>query len=115
MSAAPIGPGDFVECIVECNEGSPGILAHWLCGAQIEKGRVYTVMLVRADIDNFGNMAAGFVLVERDTHWPATVLGGDLGAWNADHFRPIYRRDESIIQTLKAPPINAPARESEEA
>jgi hypothetical protein len=106
-----IGPGDWVECIIECNEGDPGVQAHWLCGAQIELGRVYTVMRVYDGIDNFGDEVTGLVLVERETHFPR---GGDgeLGAWAVGHFRPIYRPKQSIIEDLKQP---APTREHEDA
>ena len=97
--SAPIGPGDAVECIVPCNEDSPGIHAHWLCGASIELGRVYTVMRVIVDIDNFGEECGAYVLTEKDTHWPRS-RDGELGAWAAGHFKPVYRRNEALITNL---------------
>lgn len=110
--AAPIGPGDVVECIIPCNENDDAVMAHWLCGAEIVAGRVYTVMRVEHGVDNFGDETDGYVLAEKDTHFPR---GGDgeLGAWMVNHFRPIYRRDESLIEALKAPPIRV--RKTEDA
>jgi hypothetical protein len=97
-----IGPGDVVECIVECNENSPGISAHWLCGAEIIAGCVYTVMRVDQDVDNFGETTLGFVLTEASTHWPRSK-DGELGAWSHHHFRPLYRRSEQMLRGLLQP------------
>jgi hypothetical protein len=97
-----VGPGDFVECIVAGNEDDPAIMAHWLCGARIDVGSVYQVMRVERGIDNFGEETFGFVLVERDTHWPRGS-DGELGAWSHYHFRPLQRPAEStLIEDLMA-------------
>lgn len=101
--AEPIGPGDLVECIVECHEGSPGVLAHWLCGACIERGRIYTIDHVVAGVDNLGEDTFGYVLVEPDTRWPSSVLGGEPGAWCHFHFRPVGRPAEALIRALSEP------------
>lgn len=100
--AAPIGPGDFVECVLPCNERDSGVAAHWLCGAEIVAGRIYTVASVKVGVDNFGDETVGFVLTDKDTHWPDQW--GELGAWHYAHFRPIYSRRADIIESLKAPP-----------
>jgi hypothetical protein len=96
--SAPIGPGDWVECVVPCNENDSAIQAHWLCGAEIIKGRVYRVMRIERGIDNFGEDSDGFVLVEKDTHFPRA--DGELGSWMVGHFSPIYRPDESLVAEL---------------
>jgi hypothetical protein len=96
-----IGPGDLVECIVECHEGSPGIMAHWLCGARIDKGRVYTVARVVSGVpDNFGIISDGLILTDPETHWPTLELNGGVGAWAAEHFRPIYRPKAELLESL---------------
>lgn len=78
---APIGPGDYVECIhAGFDERSP-----------LTVGAVYTVTKVMED-----NGFMGFLLKEVA---PPPGFTGFL----ADLFKPIYRRDESLINRLMAP------------
>lgn len=97
-----IGEGDIVECIVGCNEETAGILAHWLCGAEIVQGRLYTVLRVIHDLDQHEVPSVGLVLVEADTQWPRS-RDGELGAWAIEHFRPVYRRNAELLRGLLEP------------
>ena len=80
-----ISPGDKVLCILDCNDETDGVLAHWLCGAEITAGSTYTVLEVIRDVDQFEEEATGLILVERGTHWPRS-RDGKLGAWHIAHF-----------------------------
>lgn len=93
MSA--IGPGDFVECVSR-SANFPDRLAD---------GAIYSV---RAVVPGpFKNSDFGVHLREVDNANP--------NGWSNHLFRPVYRPKQELIQSLKAPPINAPARVSEDA
>lgn len=108
--AGAIGPGDLVECVVSCDERSPDVAPHWLCGAEIVAGRIYTVMIVKTGADNYGVENFGYVLTDKNTHWPDQW--GDLGGWSHEFFRPLGRPAADFIESLKAP---SPSRELEDA
>lgn len=90
--AAPIGPGDFVECI-DCR-GRPDL---------VRVGAVYLV----EDADEYRGIPCLTL--------KGVVHPGGFRRVRADCFRPIYRPRADFIRSLKAPPINAPARVREEA
>lgn len=96
--AAPIGPGDWVEC-VDGDARYP----------QMPRGSIWCVEAIipwRA----FCALCEG-----GSTLFPALKLAGDPDDdWCACAYRPIYRPRASFIESLKAPPQRAP-RETEDA
>jgi hypothetical protein len=98
--AAPIGPGDWVECV--SNRGVYGAVT------QLRVGAVYRVVAVGVTPpeDEFPNVP--WVRLES-----APLRPGKIG-FRASLFRPIYRPKSDLIEALKQP---APAgvRELEDA
>lgn len=97
MIGSDISPGDTVLCIVDCNENSPGVLAHWLCGAEIVAGQQYTVLEVVRDVDQEHEEGTGLILVESDTHWPRS-RDGALGAWHIRHFATLSKATAAVLR-----------------
>lgn len=100
--AAPVGPGDFVECIdtdagPECEPHPRGYRTGELCVVE-EVGE-----------DDFGPWL-NCVGKVRPADYGDPYPGFDI-CW----FRLVYRPRADLFQSLKAPPINAPARVSEDA
>lgn len=103
--AAPLAPGDFVECINACAHRSAGVL--------LTLGAIYRVREVSAQAVLFsGNRGptlrlCGIVL--------AVGPYGVEASWAICRFKPVYRPKSEIIEALKAPPKHAPIRISEPA
>jgi hypothetical protein len=101
--SAPIGPGDFVECVHA--DAIRGVWAGqcWEPGAALTKGAIYTVREVFIDVA--GREALDLVEVQRG---PEAVKGwgGRIG-YAPERFRPIYRPKSDLIESLKqpAPPV----------
>lgn len=99
---APIGPGDFIEC-VDAGPMRPGVEPSGLVA-----GKIYTVRGVDVVPDKFTNAGEPIVLlvevcppVETDGYDPA-------------RFRPVYRRDETLTARLLSDiPADAPASPEE--
>lgn len=92
--SAPIGPGDWVECVsvnCGCEDARPEKVALFLC-----EGTTY-------HINRVGQTANGRDAVEL-VDWPNTPFC-------PGHFRPIYRPKADLIESLKAPPkrVSEPA------
>jgi hypothetical protein len=97
--SAPIGPGDFVECVDASPSATNGRPAPFSLGG------VYTVAeLLPPDV--LGD--AGVRLREVPVTEQQRVLGT---GWRASRFRPIYTRKQSLITDLltKAPQEKEPA------
>lgn len=97
MSA--IGKGDWVEC-VSCGDDDSDDL--WIFDDHYpEIGGVYRV----DGIEPFdgGLYLGGFDQIDPDH--------GERVSWEPEHFRPIYRESQQIIESLKQP---VPALEREE-
>lgn len=90
--AAPIGPGDFVECV--------GATA-W---PEVTVGGIYRV---EAIIEAYGDCPAcgneGSEGITFAGH-PKRLKGGIMMSWCPCRFRPIYRPRADLIEQLKAPP-----------
>lgn len=101
--AAPIGPGDWVECItVDAN-------------APVHpSGNGYSVgeLCIVSDVGLFPSGRPWLNCQGKIT--PADCGLKALG-WRASAFRPIYRPNREFIEALKAPPKHAPIRETEPA
>jgi len=105
--AAPIGPGDWVECVdASPHRGArdPSVVAPLTCGA---------LYRVRDVVEGFigGQLVSGLLLVGITN--PTNREGLEF-AYDIERFRPIYRPNKEIIESLKQP---APAgvRELEDA
>lgn len=83
--SAPIGPGDWVECV----DAAPRDYAD----VRLTLGAIYQVHHV-ADLGPWG---LGVWLTDNPS---ASWSGG----YHADRFRPIYTPKQELIETLKAPP-----------
>jgi hypothetical protein len=95
---AAIGKGDYVECVYDW--GYPGL----------SRGAVFLCDEVR--VPTGGPCGACRTL----NHGALTLRGlpHPYGpGWCGCGFRPIYRPKQELIQSLKAPPINARTRERE--
>jgi hypothetical protein len=88
--AAPIGPGDFVECIEACPFDSQ-------TGDILPCPAVGDVCQVDGIFDYDGE--AGLYLVG----WNGCYDDGERVNFLASAFRPIYRRNDSIIAGLLKP------------
>jgi len=90
--AAPIGKGDWVECIND--RPPPG-------------GEVFGF--------NIGDIACVLAVSISPKGNPCVALADDPNPafWSIKRFRPIYRPKREIIEALKAPPIRV--RETEDA
>lgn len=101
--SAPIGPGDWVECIRMSPTGKGD-------GGFLRVGALYCVDRVRI-----------FVRGTDGQRRPALTLVGQpqqpRGAYRVDLFRPIYRRDETLLARLMqpVPGVETPSRVKEEA
>ena len=94
---APIGPGDWVQCISTAGPDS--------YGNRIYAGNVYCVERIESFNDIPGSPDGdGVKLVD---------VGDQDCLWKPERFRPLGGNTNT--RTLRAPPINAPARESEDA
>lgn len=95
MSGA-IGPGDWVEALVDCPpEG--GCIA-------VSKGGLYCVETTRL---------RPLLCTHCGTDCPGLRMVGDQPLdpaiwWPGCGFRPIYRPKADLIESLKAPPLEAP-------
>jgi hypothetical protein len=93
--AAPIGPGDWVQCVTSVGPDS--------FGNRIFAGSVYCVELIApfSDLpgspDGFGVKLVG--------------IGNANCLWGPERFTPLGGNRADLIESLKAPPIKAPARE----
>lgn len=94
--AAPIGPGDYVECIANDSGGS-----RYAPGAKsIVKG---DVCVVEAVFEWLGE--PGLVIV--GSHSDHYTRG-----FHARWFRPIYRRKEGAFDHMRAPPVRVPEKQA---
>jgi len=92
--SVPIGPGDWVECIAACVLDPTN--RHNKSLSNLTLGGIYQVEEVLADAwDDLGLVLVGVY----NTHWQR--------AWRADRFRPIYRPNADLIESLlnQAPPV----------
>lgn len=99
--AAPIGPGDWVECV----DASPGA-NDGLC---LTRGGLYCIEAVDdrgllCGTGRCGRTCRGVFLSGRRDRWP----------WCGSRFRPIYRPRADLIQTLLEP-IKEDTRQPEHA
>lgn len=90
--SAPIGPGDWLECINDA--------PHSWFGIRLTLGRLYCVERVwsvneRNDVTEDQVSLVGVPLPSRQS----------TGSWGIHRFRPIYRPKADFIESLKAPPI----------
>jgi hypothetical protein len=96
--AAPIGPGDWVEC-VDARQRPEAPLPP----LGLTVGKLYLV-------EGVGEWGGFLGVVLRDVRsWHPS------GGYRADHFRPIYRPKADLIEQLKAPPKTAPVKITEAA
>jgi hypothetical protein len=99
--SAPIGPGDWVEALIDCD-------AEFGFGA-IVKGSVYCVESLSCGpgdepCSSCGSVGPGGLILKGDApHFAGT-------GWCPCAFRPIYRPRADLIRSLKQP---APDRELE--
>lgn len=98
--SAPIGPGDWLECIGDWPALGLAKGSIWQCDAVIECS-------TDAECEECGE-SGGFGLLLRNSTEPME----DGEGWCPCGFRPIYRPNSEIIQLLKQP---APERELEDA
>ena len=86
--AAPIGPGDWVECVDDrpCPVYGPSGLS---------RGAIYCVAGVEAPAATLDGVAVYL----RDVR-----SRGPNGGFGLRRFRPIYRPSADLIESLKAPP-----------
>lgn len=92
-----IGPGDFVECV----NADP----QFIIPTGLSAGAIYQVQALTPPRP--GRWAVAGLLLVGVRH-----PGNELGDYNPDRFRPIYRPRADFIESLKQP---SPARESEAA
>lgn len=104
MDAAPIGPGDYVECInASPHRGGLGATG-------LVSGATYCVRaVVRDALDMVTGEPSMGLLVHGVTHPLEPV-----GSFCSERFRPIYRRDNSLVARLLSDiPADAPASPEE--
>lgn len=100
--AAPIGPGDFVECV----DVRPSLR---FAPPALRLGAIYCVEGIEPEcFCSLCGRCAGLVLLGYAPQPGARAA-------KACRFRPIYRPNADFIESLKAPPKSAPVRESEDA
>ena len=98
MGAAPMAPGDFVECISVANGGR-------LSG--FRTGTIYTVSSVGEWYGQPWLNCAGMPT-------PLDLLLPPVPGWCASAFRPVYRRDETLTARLLSDiPADTPASPEE--
>ena len=96
--AAPIGPGDFVECIMQDDQFP-----------EMRPGSIWCIEAILPD-PGFGCENS------RECREPSLKFTAHPDDnWCACAYRPIYRPRADLIESLKAPPKVAPVRESEDA
>lgn len=98
MGAAPIGQGDYVECVLAhpCAVYGP---------VPLVVGRLYEVSDVVIDLSTITGWACGLVGVRS---------GGPNGRFGGRRFRPVYKRDASLTARLLSDiPADAPASPEE--
>lgn len=105
--AAPIGPGDWVECV------DASLRRVTIASGRLVRGAIYCVAWCAERHATGVGLVQSIGLTDPVMRWYAE--DGTEGGYVADRFRPIYRPKQELIQSLKAPPINAPARVSEDA
>lgn len=113
MSSA-IGPGDWIEFVGPFSDAAMRAAIRSSGVQFVGSYRVGTMTLCEAVTDQMrlpdGSVAPG--LKTRDVK--AFKNGHEM--WlGASQWRPIYRPRADFIESLKAPPISAPARETEDA
>lgn len=101
--SAPIGKGDWVECVDDSPHGFVG-------GRWLRRSTLYCVRAVVPgrrldDTEALGIRLMGVAL-------PAGRNGEEC-AWVMERFRPVYRPRQSLIDSLKAPPKEAPIQQPE--
>lgn len=94
--SAPIGPGDFVECVDASI--TPGCGPHGLVA-----GRIYLVLAVEAVPPGFRDAGSPGLLIDGAS--PTTnECGIPIRLFRPERFRPLYRPSADLIESLKAPP-----------
>jgi len=99
--AAPIGPGDWVECVDASTPPGFTLRAH------LAVGRLYLVEWVGVVPPGFSNPGAPAI---RLMGHPSGLnrMGRQTVGWAIARFRPIYRPKQEIIEALKAPVARTP-------
>lgn len=100
--AAPIGPGDWVECVQNRHPTT-------LPPRGLIVGRCY--MVSAAGVTPAHDVQPGVPWVRLVGVPDPAPKWGYRAAW----FRPVYRPKADLIESLKAPPQTAPKRETEAA
>lgn len=88
--AAPIGPGDWVECVSAGDR--LGVL---------QRGSIYQISQVKSCAES------AFCNHDGCTD-PGLILRGRSELFCPHRFRPIYRPNAEFIESLKAPPQSVP-------
>lgn len=102
MGAAPIGPGDYVECM-DASPLRPGGIP-----SQLISGKIYTVRGLDVVPGWYRNAGEPLVLLV-ETSPPLETDGYDPA-----RFKPVYRPDASLISRLLSDiPADAPASPEE--
>lgn len=98
--AAPIGPGDWIECV----RAGPNL--HTVCGVRV--GGIYCVEAMQEMDVSCAACASCDRVGLRLVGQPIKVKGYRADWICGGGFRPIYRPNADLIESLKAPPITAP-------
>jgi hypothetical protein len=85
--AEPIGPGDFVECVNLTPDGS-------IFRDDLKLLRLRAIYRV-VEVENSNNIPSVVLREVRSRY--------RTGAFKASHFRPVYRRNSTLIQSLLKP------------
>jgi hypothetical protein len=94
--SAPIGPGDYVECV---NAGSkwPGFPCFLILGA------IYTVERIVLPGPDTVDDTVFLVGVKNPNDGRITPRGDRVAGFALSRFRPIYRRSDTILKSVLEP------------
>lgn len=98
--AAPIGPGDWIECVDAANLRLFGIIPTPIISG-LRARNLYQVADLAHEATPFGR------------HCVVLLVGCGFQSFSLRRFRPIYRPKREIIEALRAPP--ARVRQTEDA
>ena len=93
--SAPIGPGDWVECVDTSAPNFPTLDPDKSSRGLLTKGAIYQVEAVVPSRLNRPMLQLREV----------KTLRNEWGAFYAFRFRPVYRPKADLIESLKAPPV----------